>query len=109
MASLTTVARGSFQDGSTNTSAAAYTAGSSMLPCTPMSPPGRALRSRTRSSIGPEAASALCHGCVSGVDVTTYFSTPLMKPANGSSSGWARTATTRRTCGARAARCPAPR
>ena len=54
-----------------------------MLPCTPMSPPGRAFRSRTNSTSPPSITSLPGHSAVSGVEVATYFGTPLMKSAKG--------------------------
>jgi hypothetical protein len=55
-----------------------------MLPWTPMSPPGWCLRSRTNSTSPPSTTVELAHSWFSGVDVATYFSTPLMNVANGS-------------------------
>jgi hypothetical protein len=53
-------------------------------PWTPMSPPGWCLRSRTNSTSPPSTTVELAHSWSSGVDVATYFSTPLMNVANGS-------------------------
>jgi hypothetical protein len=55
-----------------------------MLPWTPMSPPGWCLRSRTNSTSRPSTTVELAHSWSSGVDVATYFSTPLMNVENGS-------------------------
>jgi hypothetical protein len=49
-----------------------------------MSPPGWCLRSRTNPTSRPSTTVGLAHFWSSGVDVATYFSTPLMNVANGS-------------------------
>ena len=57
-----------------------------MLACTPMSFSVRDFRSATTSASGPDTASAGDQSAVSGLDVTTYLGTVLMKSANGCSS-----------------------
>ena len=71
---------------SSTTSAASSACATEMLAWTPMSPPGCCLRSRTNSTSPPSIAVALAHSRSSGVDVATYFVTPLMNVANGSIS-----------------------
>lgn len=44
------------------------------------------MRSRTKSTNPPSITVVLSHSWSSGVDVATYFSTPLMNVANGSVS-----------------------
>jgi hypothetical protein len=56
------------------------------LAWTPISPPGRFFRSRTKSTSPPSIALALAHSGSSGTDVATYFGTVLMNVANGSIS-----------------------
>ena len=51
-----------------------------------MSPPGPSFRSWANSTRSPSTALALAHSWSSGVAVATYFATPLMKFANGSTS-----------------------
>ena len=71
---------------SSTTPAASSVCATEMLPWTPMSPPGRFFRSRTKSTSPPSIALAFAHSWSSGVDVATYFGTVLMNDANGSIS-----------------------
>ncbi len=57
-----------------------------MLAWTPMSAPGWSRRFRTNSTSSPSTAVELAQFRSSGLDVTTYFATPLMNVANGSMS-----------------------
>jgi hypothetical protein len=52
-----------------------------MLPCTPMSAPGCALRSATTCASGPLTATAPAHSLSRGREVRTYLGTRLMKSA----------------------------
>lgn len=54
-----------------------------ILAWTPTSPPRCRLRSRTNSTRPPSSAVALAQSRSRGVDVATYFVTPLMNVANG--------------------------
>jgi len=57
-----------------------------MLACTPTSPSAWAFTSATTCGSGPELDCVLLQSPASGVDVTTYLDTALMKSANGCSS-----------------------
>ena len=69
---------------SSTTPAASRVCATEMLAWTPMSPPGRFFRSRTKSTRSPSIALAFAHSMSSGVEVATNFGTALMKVANGS-------------------------
>jgi hypothetical protein len=57
-----------------------------MLACTPISPPDWFLRSSTNSARSPSMRVARAQSDPSGVEVATYFCTPLMNVENGSMS-----------------------